>query len=396
MKNHNMRILFVISVLLMASLACNFISNLSGEPADDPAPTQASQPGQSTAPTQASEAPAQPASPTQASGSSEPMPESGALDLSKPNLFKPETEINTYQIDFFISYSGVAANNSPVTGKINLSGDFSVNPEEYVMTGTTESSSNAQMNTEFQIFFKDNKVYMLAPETMGVRFCFAAESEEDTPADFLLREDTFLTGEAKRILPDETVDGRPVEVYQITQENLLDEDWAGGTFEFKDGRVYVDKATGFILRFWMEGRGPMEMLSSNPDLEGDIRYEMTIREVNKPVVVEPPTDCFEAPSLGPTPETEGGEGASGEVPLLPGAFDVNTFAGTTTFSVNLSVEETTTQYKKLLTDSGYTLQMDFSSGEMVSLMYQKGDQSILVAISPGIQSGVTMVIVGGQ
>ena len=146
-------------------------------------------------------------------GDSEQNTTSGAdtLNLDDPALFASPAEVNSYRMKMVFTFSAQASDGTAINSSIQGEGAFSVNPSQMSFTFQT-SSADIPLGT-MEIVQLDNTIYMSSAE-LG---CFSlpiGEGESENPYEELINTSGFLTGQATRIQPDETLNDIPVYVKQ--------------------------------------------------------------------------------------------------------------------------------------------------------------------------------------
>ena len=340
-----------IAALVFASLACNFITGgTQDEPSLDPAP-----PPVSPIETEELEADPDPAptlpSPTESAPPTDPDPESGqnedpaTIDLSDSALFA-EPPIETYLTNLVFSFEGVDSSGQTVSGSAIMDGAQRTNPRESSMTFSTFGNAVIGNDDTF-VFAQIGETSYLSAPSSG---CISGPiSDIDNPFDLFLETGDFLVGEANRVMPDEIINNVDTYVYEITPDNLNPDDPASLDVDDVEGRLYIAKDGNYVVRLIMNGFGSSEVLSGDPNLEGDINYELNFIESLEPITLSPPEDCT---SVNPETST---------YPLLEDAYDIFSMGPEiTTYETNTSFEEAVEFYKTEMTANGWTYDQNAS------------------------------------
>lgn len=374
-------------ILILASLACATLSGGNPTPNVPPLPTTITEPGgEATAPAVAPPTPSE---------STEPTPEGGApsgqdttagadtINLDDPARYAQPAGVNTYRTSLVFTFSGTAADGTPVTGSIHGEGAFSADPPQLSFTFQT---ANADLpDGSMEIVQIDNTLYMASTD-LG---CFSLpvdSPEAENPYGELLDTGGFLTGQAARVQPDETVNDIPVYVYEITSANLDTSDpTTQEVTEITFGRIYIAKEGGYVVRLLMDGRGKNTLASEPSDLIGDVHYELNYFGQNEPVNIVPPANCES--------ETGGGVTPTGSYPIPEGATDVVSIPGVATFSSEQTPEELSQFYKTEMVAAGWTMGEEINFAGLITLTFTKDGKTATITITADPSTGKTQVAI---
>ncbi|MFZ1505545.1 MAG: hypothetical protein WAV74_02030 [Anaerolineae bacterium] len=187
---------------------------------------------------------------------------------------------------------------------------------------------------------------------------------------------------AARRLGSETINGLETEHYafdkrQLNIVNVGDMDEARGEF-------WIAADGGFIVRYRLEAHGRDIELSEGQRGEGAIALAFDVLASNRPLTIVPPPV-----ELGPPGFTAGG------FPLPPGTRTTLTSRNFSSFLANQSPADVVAFYKDKLPVTGWSLlpAEGFASGEITSLVYQKGSDKIAISITIDQDSGQTQILV---
>lgn len=112
------------------------------------------------------------------------------------------------------------------------------------------------------------------------------------PYDTFLNEGGMLMGEAALEQPGIEVNGRIVDRYQITMENIDPSDDAGSEVdELIEAYIDIDRAGRFVVRLVLNGRGRSALLTGQPALVGDIDYSLDFSEFGTISSLAAPEGC---------------------------------------------------------------------------------------------------------
>lgn len=186
---------------------------------------------------------------------------------------------------------------------------------------------------------------------------------------------------ARRLWPDETVNGIRCRHYRFTEKNLpyfLDL----GELSKVEGDLWVAVEGDFAVKYVMHAEGGDLRIGEQPGyVILDLLYEVS--DVGADIVIEPPT--------GGGPAIAGF--AEGEFPVPEGTEMSMSSPGLTIFVTALPVAEVAGFYKERLGDLGWTKTDEISMGNMVSLSFVKDTQQLNLMIGKGEENGKTQIIV---
>ncbi len=263
------RILIVLSILALAALACNLGAG-AGSPTDTPAPGQP--PGGSA------ETPA--VEPT--TGGTGGAPATIALD--DPALYDQPSLFNTYRtsMDFTFEAEG------PITGTVLLDSATQVEPYATTMEfytfgdavtgGETVYTFTQILDTQYVIFG-------------GLGCQSGVPGIQQNPFEVLLDAGGMLMGEAV-YAGEGNANGVDTYIYTLTMDNIDLLDTVGKDVRsISNGELQVARDGGYAVRLLLEGRGVNALLSSDPNLEGDMYYELNFYDFDAPVTIDVPAGC---------------------------------------------------------------------------------------------------------
>jgi len=281
------------------------------------------------------------------------------INLDDLSTYKQPNDFNTYKATLFFDFESIDAD-PVVTGTVDLQSLHSGEPLEESMI--VETFGKALFGDESVLSFVtvDGIQYTHTPQTG----CMSgpAGGLQLNPFAVFLDDGGLLTGEVSQIGED-TIDGIPVYVYEITQENIDITDSAGSDVnELNDGKLYVAKDGAYIVRVILDGTGTSEVLSQSTTLEGNIYYQLDYYEFDEPVDVVPPPACA---------TTEGQDDVPFPVPEDATEFEFQ--FGLYHFFTGLSMEETVNFYLDNMPNEGWTLVSDDTSPEFASLSFSHSD-----------------------
>lgn len=224
--------------------------------------------------------------------------------------------------------------------------------------------------------------------------CFVEEIDFDDPFDGYYMDDNYLTGEAPLLEDGVVVNGMTTDRYAITHENELNkEDSALYDFIATDtvGSVYVDRASGVIVRFKQNGQG----LDRSGSSEGiDIEYSLQVDFVlmdNAPSIGLP-EGCEE----GDVESDDFGGGSGVEIPwpIMDDARNATGAFGLYGYETDYSFEEVVEFYREEMSLLGFELESELVAAPTALLEFADESGSLVITMGQvEAGSGVTVAII---
>jgi hypothetical protein len=161
-------------------------------------------------------------------------------------------------------------------------------------------------------------------------------------------------------------------------------------FTARSDEVDWDEGT---VNFWVSDERdlPEFIVKAEYDLTGkvddlDARFTITqnITDINEPFTIEPPSD----EEVGGLPD---------DVPLYPGAEEVTSMGGMTVFTSSDTVEDVADYYKDALESAGWENTEEMTIATMHTSSWEKDGQTLQLTISPGDNDeGASVMILTGE
>jgi hypothetical protein len=351
----NKKLSLVLSILVLAALACATLTGGGSQDQTDPVA--------SGDPAPTDEVDAADAAPAATAGGDSPegpaqTPEAAApgstLDLENPSLYDTYPGVESYANTLLNTFEGIGPNGEPVTGTLYMSGATQADP--YASTLTFQSEGRAVLG-ESEVFtftqILDTQYIVFSGQT-----CIpSTPGEQENPYEILLDSGGLLSGQAD-FIEEEAVNGVATYAYKITESNIDNFDSAGsGVENLSKGRLNLAVEGGFLVRLILVGSGRNEALSMDPDLVGDVYYELNFLDFNQPVDIQVPKSC----------QAEGG--ADSGFPLPQDASQINQFAGILSFQTELSMAEAADFYQTEMQALGCSPAQEMGSAEGLILAF---------------------------
>lgn len=163
---------------------------------------------------------------------------------------------------------------------------------------------------------------------------------------------------ARRVRPDETVNGVPCRHYVFDEKAL---GW--GTFTRAEGEMWVAIDGEYVVKYVVQAEGENPVTGD----EGRIEWEYEIRDANEPIVIEPPAGC---------------EAAESEFPMMPDATNTSSFGGMVTYESSSSFDDVLAFYQEQMPAEGWSDTGDsFITEGTAMLGYTKDERSVNVTLT---------------
>lgn len=370
------RILLLVSLLLVFSLACSALSlggrdepdqdngpgpvvTVEVEPADEDAVDDTDTGTQDNADQDG------PGDGTSDDGDAQPLTfDSGGLE-----------QLDSYRAT--LSYELTRADGTVETFSIEQAATRDPRAQRFVMSSTEGDIEYIQIEDQMWIRFGEEWIQSSSDDM-----------EESDFGSFLTTGDDWMSeiddGDYE-FLGTENVNGLSTRHYRVAYSagwlNLLDQANADGEIEDGTADVWIaddPDLPDFIVRYRVELQGTLEGADGTATLSQDVT------DVNQPVTIEAP----EGVAMGGLPEG---------VPVYPGASDVSTFGTMTTFTAPDDLETVATFYEDALSAAGWErgeggMQME----GMASSVWTKDGGQLTLTITEDDSGLVTVLVMMGE
>ena len=381
MKKNSVKFLFVILCLSIAILACGLLPAANPDTSEAPDPLGASSNegtiDEADTSTNSTIEEANPSEPTNDESAS--APKSGessntaeemdvgpdTLDLDNPDLFN-HPNIEYYRESLLYTFTGLQ-DGTPITGTVKGLGAYSLNPLASTLEFYAEGYALLGAGTVYTFTQIENTSYYYTPGTGCMNFY---NEETNNPYEIMLDTGGILGGTAQRVRPDEVING--IDTYQFKIDATTMDYSNPTTYDMKeihDGRIYIAKEGGYVVRVWIEGIGQSEVLSGSDVLDGDIYYELNFFDFGIPLEIEPPAMCSTS------------EEATFEYPVMDDAYETASIPGLTSYKTQYSFNEVVNFYRTAMEAAGWTITQEFVSAPGAIFMFTKESSNVQVSIS---------------
>lgn len=353
MKKRNL--LFVLAILLVAALACDF--SLGGWIASEPTAT-----------------------PEEEGSTLGEDPDSVDLDELQ-NLAQYGGD---YTIEMMLHFEGERPDGTIVEGRVDTEGANRVEPPASRFTFTGSGDADLGGATSYEVVTIEEESYFWTNVAGCVRM---PASQFTAPFNQLIDSGGVLGGIAQRVRPDVEVNGVMAFQFAITMDNLdMQDETSLDVREITEGNIFIARDGGYVLRIMLEGRAVSELLTGGDNsLEGDISYQLDFTPVDDVGEIVPPPGCEEG-----TPATES------QFPVMPGATSVASFEGFLSYEVAADAQTVADFYKAEMAADGWTLLEENSLASVIALRFSMAGETVSVVIAFDAEAGTSSVVVGEE
>jgi hypothetical protein len=202
--------------------------------------------------------------------------------------------------------------------------------------------------------------------------CISSSTDEGDAMDAEVFEPDDVIGgleNARRVRPDERVNGIPCRHYAFDETNV-----AWGAFTHAEGEMWVAVDGEYVVKYTLQADGENPITG---DDAGHVEWEYEIRDVNEPVTIEPPAGC---------------DATEGEFPIMPDATDLTTMGGMVTYTSASSFDDVQAFYEEQMTADGWSDSGDsFTSPGSAMLNYAKEGRTAMITLTS--EDGAVSVLI---
>jgi len=294
---------------------------------------------------------------------------SDVVDLDEIILYEePQGMDYRTTLQFTMSVDGA------VVGAATAQGSRTVSPNASNMVFTLSGDAASGLGETMTMTQIEGAFYAILPPQNCITL--AGQGGFENPFDLFLDTGGFLTDEAQRALPDETINGVDSAHYVLTVQNFASWDVA----EIYEADLYVAKEGGYVTRLMISGRGVNNLLNSDASQEGDIFYELNFIPEAVPAIAVP-QGCADAAEL------------TSEYPMLADATAVQSAPGLFSYETQTSFDEVIAFYKEALTASSeWAVAQEIVQAPNATITFSGADGTLMVNLGPGQNGGVLVGI----
>ncbi|MCB8928439.1 MAG: hypothetical protein H6652_22785 [Ardenticatenaceae bacterium] len=295
--------------------------------------------------------------------------DSDVVDLDEIILYEePQGMDYRTTLQFTMSVDGA------VVGAATAQGSRTVSPNASNMVFTLSGDAASGLGETMTMTQIEDAFYTILPPQNCITL--AGQSGFENPFDLFLDTGGFLTDDAQRMLPDETINGVDSAHYVLNAQNFASWDVA----EIYEADLYVAKEGGYVTRLMISGRGVNNLLNSDASQEGDIFYELNFIPEAVPAIAVP-QGCADAAEL------------TSEYPMLADATAVQSAPGLFSYETQTSFDEVIAFYKEALTANGeWAIAQEIVQAPNATITFTGADGTLMVNLGPGQNGGVIVGI----
>lgn len=259
-------------------------------------------------------------------------------------------------------------------GAANAQGNRTATPDASEIVFTMTGDAVGDLGETMIITQIEDAFYAVLPPQPCITL--SGQSGFENPFGLFLDTGGFLTEDAQRVLPDETINGVDSAHFVLNEQNLLD--WE--VYEIYEADLYIAKDGGYVTRLRILGRGVNNVLNSNASQEGDIFYELNFIPEAVPAI-QVPEGCTDATEINT------------QFPVLDDATAVQSAPGLFSYETQYSFEEVIDFYKETLTENNeWAIAQEIVQEPNASITFTGAGGTLMVNLGPGPTGGVIVGI----
>lgn len=361
------RLILILIVLALASLACNLVSGGTPQAPQEPQPVATVAQG-STSPGGDQPATQEP-QPTEEKSNNLPslplLPGSFNLnDLQDPPF-------DNYAHQTAITYEGRAVDGSDLVYVFSIELKTQTSPEPGESVTMTENKNGESQSASFITIGGMTYSYSAEMGCMSFPDDSSNSADEDTPS---MQEE--VNGEVKLLERNVEINGVMTDRYEIKPENLIaSDDQSADPFEgfvMDQGSIYVARDGQYLVR--MEFSGAQAANDNLPEIFAP----------DQPVTASILYDYVPAPAEGwnlSAPEACADQSTSGsDYPMMDDAFDSSVMAGLVSYKTAYTLEEVIAFYQEQLPPLGWVEGEASTFGTFGSITFTKDGKTLSITI----------------
>jgi hypothetical protein len=302
-----------------------------------------------------------------------------AADDDVPAAYNPvdPSTLSSYRSQFVMTFVGTDESGAPVDVRMTVTEAHTSNPPASQFSVDGEGTDMPDTGGIMQFVQIGDTSYMLADEGEQSE-CVAVSGAEPFADATPFSPDTILSGQdvsgAKRILPNEQVNGVMTRHYRFTESDIALV--ASGLTNYTvDFWVAVDG--GYVVRSVLSADGTQAGFEG---WQGHMEWTYDLLDINVPFTIEIPAGCEEP--------------ASSDLPIMADAFDTTSFGGIVSYTTPSSIDDAVAFYNQQMPAQGWTpgpastdvpgfASLEFTrEGETASIIISEGDggNSVLISV----------------
>jgi hypothetical protein len=293
------------------------------------------------------------------------------------SFVKPDkSNLKSFRSKFVLTYTGTKEDGTPVDGTFTMEQAHTSDPDASSLHWEGVGSALAQDKEGVTDIIRIGDTTYMVTTVDGAPKCISMSgSSLDSLANPAFSPDSFLVGSdlshARRILPDEVVNGVLSRHYQFTKNevSLTDQSWSNYTV---DAWAAVDG--GYATKSTFVGDG---VNVSGAGGKGHAEWTFDLLEINTNITITAPEGC-EAP-------------AGGDIPKMSDAADVIAMGPMTNYTTASSLADVVAFYQAQMPGAGWTAGDASTDGPVATLEITKDGQKATITITEA--AGKTTVLI---
>jgi len=282
-------------------------------------------------------------------------PEEEVLSLEK--ITTGLEALQSYRIVWTMKFEGKDSEGNPVSWSIKWQQEAVKEPPAHSIS-LEGSGKDVEELSGIRFVQVGDKQYVLIPG----QGCVTTTPEEPSKPVKVFSPDDFGGISGAKLVGTETVNGIKAKHYTFNEKAL------GPLFQAAraKGDIWVAVEGNYIVKYVLEAEGGESLFGKGE--QGKLTWEYQVTDINQPITIEPPEECLQA-----LPE---------DIPILPDAAGMSTFAGFITYTTSKSFEEALNFYKAEMKAKGWTPTGEpMVMGNTAMLTYTKDGRTAQVMLS---------------
>lgn len=306
---------------------------------------------------------------TESEPSTDQIAEPDTVNLDEIILYK-----EPQGVDYRTTLEFIMTVEDEVVGSANAQGNRTANPDASEIVFTMTGDAVGELGETMTITQIEDAFYAVLPPQPCITL--SGQSGFENPFGLFLDTGGFLTEDAQRVMPDETINGVDSAHFALSEQNLLD--WE--VYEIYEADLYIAKDGGYVTRLRILGRGVNNVLNSNASQEGEIFYELNF--IPEPVpVIQVPQGCTDATEINT------------QYPVLADATAVQSAPGLFSYETQTPFDEVIAFYKETLTaNNEWAIAQEIVQEPNATITFTGAGGTLMVNLGPGPSGGIIVGI----
>lgn len=312
-----------------------------------------------------------PAGGTEESGEQGEEQEEKEESLDPKSLLGNIETLDSYRSSFTMSYEGKTDSGEVEKWAMTMEVEYVREPfaQRVVLHGGESLGVQEGLET---IRIGDQQYAVIGGEGGG---CISSPAGEGEPVDTeLFKPEDILGGlsQARRV-GTETVNGVSCTHYVFDEKDI-----EGANFSKARGDMWVAVDGNYVVKYTLDAEG----IDPSTNKTGRINWLYEVRDINKPITIQPPAGCSAAAS---------------KYPMMPDATEVTTMGGMVSYKSASSFEDVLKFYQEQMPAKGWSESGEqFITEDSAWLTYTKDKSSVSISLSVEEGGTVAVLILEGE